>query len=142
MLADSYYRRKPPKSAGREQYGVEFVERLDRMGLRFVDQVATVTALTAAAVAEGLRRWVRPKFNVEELIVSGGGAHNPRMMAYLAAFLDGVRVTTSDEFGVDVDAKEALAFAILAYETWRGHAGNLPSATGARHPVVLGKLTP
>jgi anhydro-N-acetylmuramic acid kinase len=141
LLADSYYRRKPPKSAGREQYGAEFVERLDQTGLPFVDQVATATALTAAAVSEGLRRWVRPKFDVQELIVSGGGAHNPRMMAYLAAFLDGLRVTTSAEFGVDVDAKEAIAFATLAYETWRGRPGNLPSATGARHPAILGKIT-
>jgi anhydro-N-acetylmuramic acid kinase len=142
LLADSYYRRQPPKSAGREQYGVEFVERLDRAGLEFVDQVATATALTAAAVAEGVRRWVRPKFEVEELIVSGGGVHNPRMMAYLAAFLEGMRVATSADFGVDVDGKEAIAFAILAYETWRGRPGNLPSATGARRPVILGKITP
>jgi anhydro-N-acetylmuramic acid kinase len=142
LLADAYYRRRPPKSAGREQYGVEFVERLDRAGLNFFDQAATATALTAAAVAEGLNRWVLPKFAVHELIVSGGGAHNPRMMAYLAAFLDGVRVTTSAEFGIDVDAKEAIAFALLAYETWRGQPGNLPSATGARRPVILGKITP
>ncbi len=142
LLADRYYQQPPPKSAGREQYGVEFIERLDRTGLNFFDQAATAAALTAATVAEGLRRWVLPKFSVDELIVSGGGAHNPRIMAYLAAFLDGVRVTTSAEYGIDVDAKEAIAFALLAYETWRGQPGNLPSATGARRPVVLGKITP
>lgn len=142
LLADAYYRQAPPKSAGREQFGVEFIARLDRTGLGFFDQAATATALTAAAVSEGLHRWVLPKFSVQELIVSGGGAHNPRMMAYLAAFLEGVRVTTSAEYGIDVDAKEAIAFALLAYETWRGHPGNLPSATGARRPAILGKITP
>ncbi|MCE5310040.1 MAG: anhydro-N-acetylmuramic acid kinase [Acidobacteriales bacterium] len=142
LLNDAYYCGRPPKSAGREQYGAEFIERLDRAGLSFFDRVATATALTAAAVAEGVRRWVIPKFAVQELIVSGGGAHNPRMMAYLAAFLKGVRVTTSAEFGIDVDAKEAIAFALLAYETWRGRAGSLTSATGARRPVILGKITP
>jgi anhydro-N-acetylmuramic acid kinase len=141
LLADFYYRRKPPKSAGREQYGAELVQTLKATGLRFVDLVATATALTGATVAEGIERWVRPKFRVDELIVSGGGTHNPRMMAYLAAFLPDVRVTTSDEFGIDVDAKEAIAFAILACQTWRGRPANLPSATGAKRAVVLGKIT-
>ena len=141
LLHDRYYLRRPPKSAGREQYGAAFLERLDRARLGFYDVLATATAFTAAAVAEGLRCWVLPNFPVHELVVSGGGAHNPQIMAYLAAFLDGVRVTTSAEFGISVDAKEAFAFALLAYQTWRGRPGNLPSATGARHPAVLGKIT-
>ena len=78
---------------------------------------------------------------VDELIVSGGGVHNRTMMGYLSSFLPGVRITTSEEFGVGVDAKEAVAFAVLAHETWSGRAANLPSATGAHHPVILGKTT-
>ena len=140
LLADPYYRRKPPKTAGREQYGREFTARLLAARLPAEDLIATATALTAAAVAEGIRRFAPATARTGDLIVSGGGAHNPRLMAYLAAFLPAMRVATSAEFGLDIDAKEALAFAILAYETWHGRPANLPSATGARHPVVLGKL--
>ncbi len=138
LLDDAYYKREPPKSAGREQYGAGFVSRFPD-GL---DAIATATALTAGAVALGIERFVRPRARVDELIVSGGGVHNRRMMAFLAASLPGVAIRTSAEFGIDVDAKEAIAFAILAYETWHRRPGNLPSATGARRGVVLGKLSP
>ncbi len=138
LLRDPYYRRLPPKSAGREQYGVEFVERMKRPGRSLPDLVATATAFTAATIAIG----VGPQNVGADLIVSGGGAHNPRILANLAAFLPDVTVATSSDFGVDVDAKEAIAFAILAYETWRGRPANLPSATGARAAVLLGSITP
>jgi anhydro-N-acetylmuramic acid kinase len=138
LLRDPFIRSKPPKSAGREQYGREFVERLLKTGEPIEDLIATAAALTAAAVADSIDRFTGP---VDDLIVSGGGAHNPAMMAYLAAFLPDAKVATSADFGVDIDAKEAIAFAILAYETWRRRPSNLPSATGARHPVILGKIT-
>jgi len=77
----------------------------------------------------------------EELIASGGGVHNRRLMAQIAAFLPKCRIATTDEFGIDPDAKEAIAFAILAYRTWKHQTGNLPSATGARRAVILGKVT-
>jgi anhydro-N-acetylmuramic acid kinase len=141
LLADPYYRRQPPKTAGREQYGVEFVEKLKRTGLALPDLIATATALTAASVAAGVEQFVKPCMRVDDLIASGGGVHNRTLMAYLQAFLPDVRVTRSDEFGIAADAKEAIAFAMMAYETYRQRASNLPSATGARHPVILGKLT-
>ena len=78
---------------------------------------------------------------VDELIVSGGGARNLQIMKHLAALLPGISIATSSDFGIDSDAKEAIAFALLGYETWRGRPSNLPSATGARHPVILGKIT-
>jgi len=81
-----------------------------------------------------------PRADVTELIVAGGGAKNPLMMAQLAASVPGIEITPSSRFGVAEDAKEAFAFAILAYESYHGRANNLPSATGARHPVVMGKL--
>ena len=136
LLADPYYRQKPPKTAGREQYGKEFVARLRG---RPEDLVATATVLTAATVAMGVRRL---KGAYHDLIVSGGGAHNPRIMAHLTGFLPELALATSADFGIDIDAKEAICFAVLAYETWRGRASNLPSATGARHAAVLGKITP
>jgi anhydro-N-acetylmuramic acid kinase len=135
LLADPYYRRKPPKSAGREQYGAEFVARLRQTGLPLPDLISTATVLTAATIAMA----VAP-FGPDELIVSGGGAHNPQILSHLAAFLPGVALATSADYGIDVDAKEAIAFAILAYQTWRGRPSNLPAATGARHPAILGKI--
>lgn len=142
LLEIRYYRQPPPKSAGREQYGREFVAQLLASGLALPDLIATATALTAAAVALGIERFVRPQMRVDELIVSGGGAHNPQILSYLAAFLPDVALCTSADFGIDIDGKEAIAFAILAYETWHRRAASLPSATGARRAVVLGKITP
>jgi anhydro-N-acetylmuramic acid kinase len=138
LLADPYYRRRPPKSAGREQYGAEFVARLKKAGLPMRDLMATATVLTAATVAMGVGNSGREG---TDLIVSGGGVHNPQIMAHLAGFLPGVAISTSTEHGIDADAKEAIAFAVLAYQTWRKRPSNLPSATGARHAVVLGDIT-
>ena len=138
LLADPYYRRRPPKSAGREQYGAEFVARLKKAGLPMRDLMATATVLTAATGAMGVGNSGREG---TDLIVSGGGVHNPQIMAHLAGFLPGVAISTSTEHGIDADAKEAIAFAVLAYQTWRKRPSNLPSATGARHAVVLGDIT-
>ena len=137
LLADPYYRRKPPKSAGREQFGAEFVARLKQTGLPLADLIATATVLTAATIA-----MAAAPYQAGELIVAGGGAHNPQILGHLAAFLPGVAIALSSDYGVDVDAKEAIAFAVLAYQTWRHKASNLPSATGARRAVILGKITP
>jgi anhydro-N-acetylmuramic acid kinase len=141
LLADPYYRRQPPKSAGREQYGAEFVARLKKAGLPMRDLIATATVLTAATVAMGVvgRSGTCP--TATDLIVSGGGVHNPQIMAHLAGFLPGIAISTSTDHGIDADAKEAIAFAVLAHETWRKRPSNLPSATGARHAVVLGSIT-
>ncbi len=135
LLKDSYYRQKPPKSAGREQYGADFVRRLKRSKLPLKDLVATATALTAATIAMAIGA------DAGDLIVSGGGTHNPQLMAQIAGFLPRMTMATSSDFGVDADAKEAIAFAVLAYQTWNGRPSNLPSATGAKHPVVLGDVT-
>jgi anhydro-N-acetylmuramic acid kinase len=138
LLKDTYYEAKPPKTAGREQYGKEFIERLRKTGLPIPDLIATATVLTAATIAMAIDNFAPA---TEEVIVSGGGVHNTQLMVQLEAFLPGCRVTTTAEFDVDPDAKEAIAFAVLAYRTWKRQAGNLPSATGARHPVILGKVT-
>jgi anhydro-N-acetylmuramic acid kinase len=137
LLADPYYRRPPPKSAGREQYGAAFVARLKNSGLPMPDLIATATVLTAATVAIGVGMHGLPA----DLIVSGGGVHNPQIVAHLAGFLPGIAISTSTDHGIDADAKEAIAFAVLAHQTWRKRPSNLPSATGARHAVVLGSVT-
>ncbi len=141
LVRDPYYRRKPPKSAGREQFGAEFVDRLKASGLPLEDLIATATVLTALTVSMGVRQ-VAETGQPADLIVSGGGVHNPQIMAHLASLLPGITVASSADYGIDPDAKEAIAFAILAYETWRGRPSNLPSATGARRPVPLGTITP
>jgi anhydro-N-acetylmuramic acid kinase len=138
LLKDSYYSAPPPKTAGREQYGAEFIAKLRATGLPVPDLIATATVLTAATIAMGIDKFAP---DTEEIVVSGGGVHNRQLMVQIEAFMPNCRVTTSAEFGVDPDAKEAIAFAILAYKTWRRQPGNLPSATGARHEVVLGKVT-
>jgi anhydro-N-acetylmuramic acid kinase len=139
LLRRGFYKESPPKNVGREQYGREFVDELRETGLPMIDLIATATAFTPATIAAGIQRFVR--FPVDEVVVSGGGAHNEQMMAYLKAFLSQSRIRSSSEFGVDVDAKEAIAFAILAYETWNRRPSNLPSATGAKRPVILGKVS-
>ncbi len=138
LLREPYYRRRPPKSAGREQYGAEFIARLKRSGRPLPELIATATALSAVTIAAG----VRLARGNGELIVSGGGVHNRQLMAQLAAMLPEVVVRTSGDYGIDPDAKEAIAFAMLAYETWRHRPSNLPSATGALRPVILGNITP
>ncbi|HKD07013.1 MAG TPA: anhydro-N-acetylmuramic acid kinase [Bryobacteraceae bacterium] len=139
LLEDPYYSAKPPKTAGREQYGRDFVEQMLKTNLPLEDLVAIATALTAATIAQAVHRYAPA---TKEVIAAGGGVHNKTLMAQIAAFLPSARLTTTAEFGIDPDAKEAVAFAILAWRTWRRQPGNLPSATGARRPVILGKITP
>jgi anhydro-N-acetylmuramic acid kinase len=144
LLADEYFLRPPPKTAGREQFGEGYAERLAararKMRARPEDAIATATALTALSILDAFHRWILPRTNIRQVIASGGGAHNPAIMAQLAAGLDGIDILSSGDFGVPEDAKEAFAFAILAYETWRGRPGNLPGATGARRRAILGKI--
>src|SRR5262249_43305793 len=102
------------------------------------DLMATATAFTAASIAVSIRRFAGA---ADEVIVSGGGLHNPQLMAQLAAFLPATRLRISNDFGIDSDAKEAVAFAVLAYESYHRRPSNLPSATGARGPQILGKVS-
>lgn len=129
LLADPYYHREPPKSCGREQYGAEFVRETG------ID-IATATELTARTIALAIERYP----NTREVFVSGGGAHNGYLMERLSALIR-ARVTTSAELGIGVDSKEAILFALLAYQSFHRRAGNLPSATGARRPMILGKIS-
>ncbi len=149
MLRRPFFRREPPKTAGREEFGREFVtEFLRACGrARKQDVVAAATALTARSIGDAVRRHVISKAGAQhsfrEMIVSGGGAQNATLMAMLAELLAPVGIVTrfSDEFGLPSAAKEAVAFAVLAYETWHCRPSNVPSATGARRAAVLGKIS-
>jgi anhydro-N-acetylmuramic acid kinase len=144
LAAHPFFRIKPPKSAGREEFGAQFAERAlqraKRKSVRPEDVLHTVTVLTAVTIAQAVRRFVAPRMHLDDLIVSGGGAHNPLVMERLRAGFTGVAILHSSELGVPEDAKEAFAFAVLAYETFHSRPSNLAAATGANRAAVLGKL--
>jgi anhydro-N-acetylmuramic acid kinase len=151
MLQRKFFRAKPPKTAGREEFGREFVrEFLRDCGLAPKQNiVATATALTAQSIVDAVRRFVAeksgaaPKPSYREMILSGGGVRNATLVRMLAEGLTpiGVRLRFSDEFGLPSEAKESVAFAVLAYETWHRRTSNVPSATGAKRAAVLGKVS-
>jgi anhydro-N-acetylmuramic acid kinase len=144
MLRHPFFRRRPPKSTGREQFGQPYCEwlydRARRARLLPEDMVATATAFTASSIAWAYHRFL-PRLP-DEMILCGGGAHNVTLVRMLQQQLAGVTIRLPDEFGISVDAKEAVSFALLAYATIRGLANNVPAATGAREPVVMGKIVP
>ena len=145
ILRERFFQRKPPKTAGREEFGREFVrEFLERCGrVAKAHVVATATALTARSIGDAIRRFVKRPRSYQEFVVSGGGANNPTLLAMLANELAplGLSLRLSDEFGLPSAAKEAAAFALLAFETWNGRPSNVPSATGAKRSAILGKIS-
>ena len=147
IMKRSFFRKKPPKTAGREEFGREFVRDFLRAcgRARKQDAVATATALTAVSIADAVRQFAPTKSarGFHEMIVSGGGAKNATLTDMLSKELAplGVRVRFSDEYGVPSEAKEAMAFALLAYETWYRRPSNGPSVTGAKRAAVLGKVS-
>jgi anhydro-N-acetylmuramic acid kinase len=144
LMRDSYLKLTPPKSTGREYYGADYVKRVLAMGRRFGakpnDLIRCVTIFTALSVLDALNRFVTRRTKIDQLIVSGGGARNPLIMAQLGAALPEVEMLPSSRLGVPEEGKEAFAFALLAYETFHQRAGNVFSATGASGPAVLGKI--
>jgi anhydro-N-acetylmuramic acid kinase len=172
LMHDPYLTQKPPKSTGREYYGNAYVKNLLAAGrhhhVRPADLVRAVTVFTALSVIDALSRFVLPNHKIDQLIVSGGGAKNPLIMAQLEAALSphvgaqhaapqarkmlpsskvknfpshAIQIIPSDDLGVPTAAKEAFAFALMAYETFHQRPSNLPSATGARGPAILGKIS-
>ena len=145
LMRTPFFREKPPKTAGREEFGREFVAKFVRLCGRTnkANVAATATAFTARSIADAVQRFVLRRARFAEMVVSGGGAKNPTLMGMLANELStlGVALRTSDEFGIPAEAKEAVAFALMAYETWHRRPSNVPSATGAKRSAVLGKIS-
>jgi anhydro-N-acetylmuramic acid kinase len=142
FLLDPFFAQPPPRSTGREVFGAGFVEPLlTRFRGRERDLLATLTALSAEAVHHAYRTFVVPRSPIQELIVSGGGVHNRTLMGHLARHFAPVSVRSLAELGMDPDAKEAVAFAVLANESLFANPGNLPAATGASGSRILGKIT-
>jgi anhydro-N-acetylmuramic acid kinase len=156
-LRQPYFRRRPPKTTGREEFGREFAQEFHRacgrsrvspgakrgVAAKNADVIATATWLTVCSIADAIKRFILPRGKFSELVASGGGTRNRTLMLWLEDALRplGLRLRTSDEFGIPSEAKEAVAFAVLAYETWNQRPSNVPSATGARRPAVLGKVS-
>jgi len=156
LVRAPFFRKKPPRTAGREEFGREYVGRFLQLcrGAAKPDVVATAAALTTRSIADAVERFVLPRFVVprtaarrkpagREMIVSGGGAKNTTLMAMLRDAITalGIDLHFSDEFGLPAQAKEAVAFALLAHETWQRRPSNVPSATGAKRAAILGKIS-
>ncbi len=145
LLVDPFFRLAPPRSTGRERFGRPFAEALRRRGLALGlsedDLLATAVELTAASVAEAVGRFLTPR-GVDVVYASGGGVKNATLMNALARRLAPARLSTTSGLGVLEEGKEALAFAFLAHQTLSGLPGNVPGATGAARPAVLGQITP
>jgi anhydro-N-acetylmuramic acid kinase len=149
MLRNPYFSVKPPRSAGREQFGREYAEGFlaacRRSTKSSADALATATALTAETIVRSYAQFVHPRMKGRgvDYIVSGGGARNAALMAMLATRLEpmGCELATSEGFGLPAEAKEAAAFALLAWHTWHRLPGNVPSATGATRNAILGQVT-
>jgi len=145
LMRDPYLKLAPPKSTGREYYGQAYLKKVLALGnkhrAKSADLIRAATIFTALSVVDALNRFVLPKTKIHQLIVSGGGSRNPLLLVQLSAALGSIEILPSSSFGIPEDAKEAFAFALLAYETFHGRPGNLPSATGARGPAILGKIS-
>ncbi|MEK5060840.1 anhydro-N-acetylmuramic acid kinase [Paenibacillus sp. FSL H7-0326] len=144
MMQHPYFSLMPPKSTGREQFGAAyaaaFLAGAGERGLSSADIVATATWFTAKSITDSYKRWVFPEYKIDEIIISGGGAHNEVLLSMLSELLPGRTVAKASSFGIDDDAKEALIFALLGNECIHGIPNNVPSATGAGRRVVMGKL--
>jgi anhydro-N-acetylmuramic acid kinase len=144
LLRAPYFQQKPPKTAGREEYGEQYTQAFLKLCGRAdkADIIATATALTARTIAHSIKRFVLRSGSFHDYIVSGGGTQNRTLMTMLTAEIHalGLKVSQTDDFGIPSQAKEAVAFAVLAYQTWHQQPGNIPSATGAKRQAVLGKV--
>ena len=144
LMSHPFLKRKPPKSTGREEFGVQFSDAVYKRARESViapiDILATATAFTSESIADAYRRFLPRR--IDEVILCGGGSRNNTLVSMLRERLRPAEVIVMDALGINADAKEALSFAILAYATIRGIPNNVPRATGARKPVVLGKVIP
>ena len=147
LLKDPYITQPPPKSTGREYYGESYVKKILALGKRYNaqpdDMIRAATEFTLTSIRIALEWFVLPKTRINQLIVSGGGAKNPLIFSILSDFYgaNGIEVIRSSQLGIPTDAKEAFAFALMAYETFHHRPSNLPSATGANKPAILGKIS-
>ncbi|MEL6527157.1 MAG: anhydro-N-acetylmuramic acid kinase, partial [Chloroflexota bacterium] len=144
LLQHPYYQRDYPKTTGREMFGTEAAQALisdaQAKGLNQDEIIATLTALTATNIVDAYKRFAPAP--ISEIILGGGGKHNPVIVSMIRELLAPAKVITHEDIGISSDFKEALVFAVLAHETWHGRVGTLPSLTGAQHATILLQITP
>ncbi len=145
LMKNPYFDIKPPKSTGRELFGEEMVTRLfllvEKKDIPLPDLLRTLVEFTVCSIVSAYERFVYPRADVGEVILSGGGARNPVMITRLREKLAPVKLCLSDDYGIPADAKEAVGFAVLANETVCGNRANVPGVTGARDATILGKIS-
>ena len=147
LKEEPYYRQPLPKTTGREHFGVQYTAKIlswwKENPIPVEDLLATVTDLTAYSIADAYERYVLPKYRASEIIVGGGGSYNATLLRFMKERFapHGVAVRTQEDLGLSSDAKEAVAFALMADCCMRGKANTLPSVTGAEHPAVMGKIS-
>ncbi|MEH7113808.1 anhydro-N-acetylmuramic acid kinase [Neobacillus niacini] len=142
LLAHPYYQLEPPKSTGRELFGHDYAKRLweESSHLTVEDRIATITELTARTLANGITHYIE-KGKIEEVLISGGGWHNKTLLKSLRTSLPPhIRMDSTEQVGLSGDAKEAIVFALLGYQCFMKRTNNLPAATGAKKPVIMGKI--
>lgn len=144
LMQHPYIKKEPPKTTGREDFGVHFskeiLARYRNENVSDVDILATVTYFTAKSIVDSYKRWILPETPLDLVIVGGGGSYNNTLLKYIKKELEGISVVTQEDIGYSSDAKEAIAFAVLANETIYGNFNNIPNVTKAKHPVVMGKI--
>lgn len=146
LMDNKYFKIGPPKTCGREYFGSEFTDKLMEKaallgGIRNEDLVATATAFTAKAIGESIKDFVIPKYDLDKLIIGGGGSYNNTLVNMIKNYLPGIEIITQEDMGLNSDAKEAVAFAVLANEAINGNRNNVPGATGAKKRVIMGKIS-
>lgn len=145
LLDHPYFKKPPPKTTGRDEFGAHIYLRdalLNRRDHSMEDLMATVTHSVARNIMDAYKNFISQTHNIQFLVVGGGGARNKTLMGMLQAAMPNVTIYTSERYGIPLGAREALSFAILGHETIMGRPSNIPNATGASHPCVLGKITP
>jgi anhydro-N-acetylmuramic acid kinase len=144
LMNDKYFRLPLPKTTGREYFGSAYVDRLmnraRELHIEREDLVATVTALTAKSIADSYKYYILDEYSLDRVIIGGGGSYNKTLLKFIKGYLKNIEVITQENLGFSSDAKEAVAFAILANEAINGYANNIPKVTGAKRPVVMGKI--
>lgn len=145
LMSHPFISKIPPKTTGREEFGMEFtrniINKYNAAGLSFFDILATLTRFTARSISRSYASFISDKHKLDEIIIGGGGSHNKTLLTMLKEEFKGIKVITQEDLGFSSDAKEAIAFGILANETINGMANNLPKVTGAERPVIMGKIS-
>ena len=139
-LRDSYFQKKPPKSTGKEYFNLKFIEKYFSQIRNKKDKIATVTYFSAKIIGKAFNDFIFPKYKVKELVISGGGLKNKTLMKHLKNMLPKMKFNNSDKYGLPYKYKEAILFALLGYTCHLKKPNNMPSCTGAKEKIILGKI--